>query len=163
MTITPTGPQAPVTVPAQAQDPRPAAAPPAYSPGYGAPVPQTGFYAAAPVRSPLQWQAYARSRLDAGMTTAQLFYEMAAAGMDQRTAFGIVGEATQAMRMRAVKIMAGGGALALLGLIVTIATMAAAESSGGGMYVYWWGPVVFGSLAVFYGLYQFLRVPRLPF
>ena len=142
---------------------QPGPAPQAYSPGYGVPAPRPAFYAAPLVRSPMQWRAHVLARFDAGMSPAQLFTEMAASGLDQRTAFGIVGEVTRAMRMRSIKVIAGGGIMAFIGLAGTLASMAAADSAGGGMYLHWWGPVIFGSLTAVYGLYLFARVPRLPF
>lgn len=130
--------------------------PPASPPGYF-PYPQ--------VRSPLQWRAYARTCFDAGQPVAKVVAEMTVSGVPPQAAFGIVAEVVAAMRKRAWAIIAGGGIVVAVGLLVTFTTMAAAqdaaESSRSGMYVVWWGPVVAGAIAAAYGLRELMRVPRL--
>jgi hypothetical protein len=58
-------------------------------------------------------------------------------------------------RKAAVKQMAIGGVVALVGLIITIVTYRAA--SGGGHYVVAWGPAIFGLIAFVRGLVAYLK------
>jgi hypothetical protein len=58
-------------------------------------------------------------------------------------------------RKAAVKQMAIGGAVALVGLIITVVTYRAA--SGGGHYVVAWGPAIFGLIAFVRGLVAYLK------
>ena len=58
-------------------------------------------------------------------------------------------------RKAAVKQMAIGGVVALVGLIITIVTYRAA--SGGGHYVVAWGPAIFGLVAFVRGLVAYLK------
>jgi hypothetical protein len=58
-------------------------------------------------------------------------------------------------RKAAVKQMAVGAAVALVGLIITVATYRAA--SGGGHYVVAWGPAIFGLIAFVRGLVAYLK------
>ena len=134
-------------------------------PGYPPSGPQygNGFYPQ--VRSRLQWQAYVRARLDAGQPVVQMLAEMAASGVSQPDAYGLVAEVIAAMRKRALGIIGVGCIAVLVGLGVTVITMQAArdaaEGSGSGMYVVWWGPVVAGAIAAVYGLHTYLKIPSL--
>ena len=58
-------------------------------------------------------------------------------------------------RKAAVKQMAIGGVVFLVGLIITIVTYRAA--SGGGHYVVAWGPALFGLIAVVRGLVAYAK------
>lgn len=58
-------------------------------------------------------------------------------------------------RKAAVKQMAIGGVVALVGLIITVVTYKAA--SGGGHYVVAWGPAIFGAIAFVRGLVAYLK------
>ena len=134
-------------------------------PGYPPSGPQygNGFYPQ--VRSRLQWQAYVRARLDAGQPVVQMLAEMAASGVSQPDAYGLVAEVIAAMRKRALGIIGVGCIAVLVGLGVTVITMQAArdaaEGSGSGMYVVWWGPVVAGAIAAVFGLRAYLKIPSL--
>ena len=131
-------------------------APPAYAPPGYAPYPQA--------RSPLQWRAHVRLRLDAGQPPSQLIAEMTASGVGPQEAFGIVGEVLAAVRRKAFGFLIGGGIAVAVGLIVTLATMNAAEESaattGSGMYVLWWGPIIAGAAAAIYGLVLISKLPK---
>jgi hypothetical protein len=128
----------------------PLGAAPGYPPAY-VPYPQA--------RSRLQWHAYVRSSLDAGQPVARMLAEMAVSGVGQQDAYALVAEVVGAMRKRALAVIAAGGFAALAGLALTMATMQAAQSSGGGTYIMWWGPIVFGLVAVLYGVRLLSRVP----
>ena len=136
-------------------------------PGYPPPGPQQPYppaFAAFPqVRSPRQWQAHVRTQLEAGMPVGQVLAEMAAAGLPQQAAYGVVADVVGSMRKRALALVIGGIVAVLVGIAVTLGTMQAAreaaESSGSGMYLMWWGPIVFGALAAGYGLYLLSKVP----
>jgi hypothetical protein len=145
----------------------PPAAPPGYYPQAYPPQPYQppAFTPYPQARSPLQWRAYVRAKLDAGQPVAPLLAEMASSGVTQQDAFGLVTGALDSMRKRALAFLLGGGIAVLVGIGVTLSTQSAAmdtaESTGTGMYVVWIGPVLCGIIAAAYGLYLLSRVPKL--
>ena len=71
-----------------------------------------------------------------------------------RTSAGSAQDAERAAkRAHAAKMMVIGGIVCLVGIIITVATHDAAESSGGGTYVIAYGPMIFGGIRFFQGLF----------
>ena len=58
-----------------------------------------------------------------------------------------------AKRAHAARMMIVGGILCLVGIIITVATHDAAEENGGGTYVIAYGPMIFGGIRFFQGLF----------
>ena len=56
------------------------------------------------------------------------------------------------VRKRAMKQVAVGAAIFLVGLVITVATYSNASSSGGGTYFVAWGPMILGIIWVIRGL-----------
>jgi len=68
-------------------------------------------------------------------------------------AAGPTDAAKAARRAAGVKMMALGGVLCLIGIIITAATHEHARSSGGGTYIIAYGPIIVGAIRFFQGLF----------
>jgi hypothetical protein len=112
-------------------------------------------------RSWLQWQAYVHAQIQAGRPPAHLLAELAASGIPQQHAYGLVMGAIEGQRRRAWIIAGVSGAVLAIGVLVTLSTMSEARSSGGGTFLVAFGAIGCGALGVIYGLMQLGRVPRL--
>lgn len=80
-------------------------------------------------------------------------------GLTTETARSIVNNLFQmrseAIRQAAMKNMAIGAAICIIGIVVTVGTYSAASSSSsGGSYVIAWGAIIFGAVRFFRGLTQ---------
>jgi hypothetical protein len=112
--------------------------------------------------------ALAIDLLDKGMAPMEVKKRLLDKGYDTETAFLLVNEAVrarsepldqgpeyrQALKSAGQKNMAIGGIIAVIGLVVTLATFAAATGEQGGRYVIAWGAVIFGGIQFFRGLSQ---------
>src|SRR5215510_15136179 len=61
----------------------------------------------------------------------------------------------QVRRKTGLRNMLIGGVICIVGIIITVVTMAASRS-GGGVYFVMWGAVIFGALQFFGGLFQYI-------
>jgi ribosomal protein L37AE/L43A len=76
--------------------------------------------------------------------------------LDQmRTSAGAAQDAEKAAkRARGAKLMLLGGALCLVGIIITAVTHDQAEENGGGTYIIAYGPMIVGGIRFFQGLFM---------
>lgn len=104
---------------------------------------------------------YAASLMNLGKSKWQIEDALIAKGISKEAAVVIVENLSKARdkayrnsaRSGALRQMAIGGVICLVGIVVTVGTYtAASSSSSGGSYVVAWGAIVFGALRFFRGL-----------
>jgi hypothetical protein len=120
-----------------------------------------------PAAPPFDVHGYVAECLDHGSSAADIRRQLIAIGYSTADAAQIVDEA-QAWRQKLAQVaygasdavaagkrnMAIGGVVCVIGLVVTIGTLAAASGSGGGSYVIAWGAIVWGAIQFFRGAAQ---------
>jgi hypothetical protein len=103
---------------------------------------------------------FAAGLMREGRSEYQIEKALVDKGIDTESARGIVSNLSrmrsEAIRKAALKNMAIGAAICVVGIIVTFGTYsAAAASSRGGSYVVAWGAIIFGGLRFFRALSQY--------
>ena len=96
---------------------------------------------------------YAAQEMRNGRSDYQIEKSLIERGLEKDSARAVVDKLaslrSEAQRNAAKRSMLIGGAIAIIGLIITLGTYAAA-SDGGGRYIVTWGAIIFGGI-------QFLR------
>ena len=105
-----------------------------------------------------QIYSYAAEMMKHGMSTREMEQLLIRRGLGAEAASAVVknlrNTRRKTLRNVGLKHMAMGGAICLIGLVITIGTIQAAE--GDGRFVIAWGAIVFGSLQFLRGLLQFV-------
>jgi hypothetical protein len=95
-----------------------------------------------------------------GMSNYEIEKNLVSKGLDEQVARTIVSNLraarTKALRDVALKQMAIGGVICIVGLVITIGTYQAAQ--GGGRYVVAWGAIIFGGFQFFRGLGRLMGI-----
>jgi hypothetical protein len=104
--------------------------------------------------------SYAKAQMAAGIPDDVLHQAIVQQGWHPEVASTIIsnlhaqhkGRRKRENRQVALRDILLGGAICLVGTVVTIYTYSTASNSGGGKYVIAWGAIVFGGIQLFKGL-----------
>jgi hypothetical protein len=95
-----------------------------------------------------------------GISSQEIINRLKRNGLDDASASAVVTNLLrmreQARRQSALKNMAVGGVIGMVGIVVTVCTYSAA-STGGDRYVIAWGAIIFGGLLLMRGLRDYRR------
>jgi hypothetical protein len=103
---------------------------------------------------------YAADLLAVGISNQEIINKLKEKGLDDASASAVVTNVLkmrdQAARQSALKQIAIGAAICLVGMIITVGTYSAA-SPGGGRFVLAWGAIIFGGFQFIRGLRAYRR------
>ena len=108
-------------------------------------------------RSASQWRAHIRQRLRRGARAYQVWEEAVSEGLSAADAQRYIDEERASYRTGAVIALVVGALIALLGLVVTVATLLAAARQPGGEFFIWFGPVLLGGAVMLVGVFRLVR------